>query len=269
MSTSPFIATILSEDPEVRGTALDALCAGLSAEELLQAAAELEAFRHSSTNLYERVRACFFLYAIYRFHVPLRSGLNASGSIPYNGYVNLLERRFEEAIELFIAAQEQQGPSDGLSSALASAYHALAFQTLADQVRSSVRQVRGNQWMFRVGHPGDQPLRVRAELSSPLSSGLPAPILKESTPVRMDMTHSGWSDIIFLGMDYPEGSRVLNVSVEAYFRVIEEPVVRLTSVDLGVSADVTDLAELFDFARDYLGLLKGALIASGLVPPGI
>jgi hypothetical protein len=284
MSISRFIETILSDDPHVRSTSLDALCAGLSAEDLILAAAELEAFRHQRTNLYERVRACFFLYAIYRFHVPQRSGLNAAGSIPYHGYVHLLERRFEEAIELFIAAQQEQGPSDGLCSALASAYHALAFQTLADQVRSSVRQVRGNQWMFRVGHPGDQPLRVLPELSAPLASGQPAPILKESTPVRMDMTHSGWSDIFFLGMDYPEGARVLNVSidlavrgrdaqprppVEAYFRVIEEPVVRLTSVDLGVSADVTDLAELFDFARDYLGLLKGALIASGLVPPGI
>ena len=59
----------------------------------------------------------------------------------------------------------------------------------------------------------------------------------------MDLTHSAWSDIFFLGMDYPEGARVLNVSidlavrgaatpaprppVEAYFRVIDEPVLRL------------------------------------------
>ena len=30
----------------------------------------------------------------------------------------------------------------------------------------------------------------------------------------MDLTHSGWSDIFFLGMDFPEGARVLNVSVD-------------------------------------------------------
>ena len=30
----------------------------------------------------------------------------------------------------------------------------------------------------------------------------------------MDLTHSAWSDIFFLGMDYPEGARVLNVSVD-------------------------------------------------------
>src|SRR6185436_16507432 len=98
-------------------------------------------------------------------------------------------------------------------SALAAAYHRLAFQTLADQVRRSVRSVRGNQWMFRMGHPQDQPLRIRRELlrrNATEESGYP--ILCERTPVRMDLSHSGWSDIFFLGMDFPEGARVLNVS---------------------------------------------------------
>ena len=67
----------------------------------------------------------------------------------------------------------------------------------------------------------------------------------------MDLTHCGWSDIFFLGMDFPEGARVLNISVdlavhgrdsairppvEAYLRVIDEPVIRLASVDLEASA---------------------------------
>ena len=42
--------------------------------------------------------------------------------------------------------------------------------------------------------------------------------------------------------------------------------VRLVSVDLDAKADITNLAEVFDFARDYCGLLKAALIAAGLVP---
>jgi hypothetical protein len=147
-----------------------------------------------------------------------------------------------------------------------------------------VRSVRGNQWMFRVGHPADQPLRIRPELVHRSSPDAPYPILREATPVRMDLSHSAWSDIFFLGMDYPEGARVLNVSidlgvrgrdtgprppVEAYFRVIDEPVLRLVSVDLGATADITHLAEVFDYARDYLGLLKAAVIAAGLAPPGI
>ena len=64
-------------------------------------------------------------------------------------------------------------------------------------------------------------------------------------------------------------TRLPKPPVEAYFRVIDEPVLRLTSVDLGASADVTSIAEVFDFARDYLGLLKAAVIASGIVPPGM
>src|SRR5207248_4693578 len=52
-------------------------------------------------------------------------------------------------------------------------------------------------------------------------------------------------------------------------RVIDEPVLRLASVDLGAKADITSLPEVFDFAKDYLGLLKAAIIAAGIVPPGI
>src|SRR5205814_9491580 len=34
-------------------------------------------------------------------------------------------------------------------------------------------------------------------------------------------------------------------------------------------AAISSLGEVFDFAKDYLGLLKAAVIASGIVPPGI
>ncbi|MDQ3258643.1 MAG: UTP--glucose-1-phosphate uridylyltransferase [Acidobacteriota bacterium] len=284
--TLRLIDIITATDEQVRNRPLDALCRSASLAELLEECASLEAFRHTSDNLYERVRACFFLFAIHRFHIPTRSKLAAGRRIPFIGYVHLLERRFEKAIELFLQTQAVEGANDALSSALAAAYHRLAFQTLADQVRRSVRLLRGNQWMFRTGHPHDQPLRVRPELQREHGSAeAPFPVLKEATPVRMDLTHSAWSDIFFLGMDFPEGARVLNVSIdlavqgsdqatprppiEAYFRVIDEPVLRLTSVDLATTADITDLSEVFDFARDYLGLLKAALIASGLVPPGI
>ena len=283
MTPTLLIEIITSDDPAVRDRSLDAYCRNATTAELQAQCAALETFRHTSDNLYERVRACFFLYAIHRFHLPAKPGYPIDGRIPFDGYLHLLERRFEEAIALFLKQQAEQGPSDALSSALASAYHRVAFQTLADQVRRSVRSVRGNQWMFRVGHPGDQPLRIRPELLERDAHGA-FPILRETTPVRMDLTHSAWSDIFFLGMDYPECARVLNVSidlavqgrdsaprppVEAYFRILDEPVLRLTSVDLATTADITELSEVFDFARDYLGLLKAALIASGLVPPGI
>ena len=280
---SRLIKIITATDPAVRNQSLDAACTKLSFDELLTECAALEIFRRQSENLYERVRALFFLYAIHRFHIPRFAELNRRGLVPFAGYEHLLQRRFEEAVHDFLALQQREGPSDAISSALAAAYHRLAFQTLADQVRRSVRSVRGNQWMFRMGHPSDQPLRLRPELLKPAADGS-YPVLRERTPVRMDLTHSAWSDIFFLGMDFPEGARVLNVSVdlgvhgrdaaprppvEAWLRVIEEPVLRLTSVDLGATADVTELSEVFDFAKDYLGLIKAAVIASGLVPPGI
>jgi hypothetical protein len=275
---------ITSPDPAVRNQSLDALCREASLKDLLSNCSELDTFRRRRENLYERVRALFFLYAICRFHLPTKPDLTPAGLVPFKGYEHLLNRRFEEAIDSFLAVQQSEGPSDAVASALAVAYHRLAFQTLADQVRRSVRSVRGNQWMFRMGHPADQPLRIRPELLRPHPGDGAYPILRERTPVRMDLTHCGWSDIFFLGMDFPEGAKVLNVSidlgvhgrdaaprppVEAYLRVIEEPLLRLVSVDLGCMADLTSLAEVFDFAKDYLGLLKAAVIASGIVPPGV
>ena len=83
-------------------------------------------------------------------------------------------------------------------------------------------------------------------------------------------------------MDYPEGARVINISVdlgifghdteikppiESYLRIIDEPIIRITSLDLSDSKDISDLADLFNFGNDYLGLLKAAIIASGFIPP--
>ncbi len=276
-------AIITATEPDVRNRALDAFCRQATTEQLLAEAAELEGRRHFSENLYERVRALLFLYAIHRFHLPVRPEMVGRALIPFAGYDKLLRRRYEEAIGVFLTAWIAEGPSDGLSSALAAAYRGLAFQTLADQVRRSVRSVRGNQWMFRTGHPADYALRIRKELLQ-RDAAEPFPILHEATPVRMDLSHSGWSDIFFLGMDLPEWARVLNVSidlvvsgtdaspkppVEAYLRLIDRPVIRLVSVDLDASAEIENLQELFDFGRDYLGLLKAAVISSGLVPPGL
>jgi len=275
---------IITSSGDERNASLDSICQSANLSELLEECSALDEFRRNCDNLYQRVRALFFLYSIHRFHVPRLVASTSSAQIPFKGYQDLLERRFEEAISTFITAQKQLGSSGSISSALAAGYKALGFQTLADQVRRSVRSVRGNQWMFRIGHAYDYPLRIRAEL---LAASPSFPILCEATPVRMDFTHSGWSDIFFLGMDFPEGARVLNASidlavcgdkpgsakpkppVQAWFRVIDEPVIRMTSIDLATSADVSSIAEVFDFPRDYLGLLKAGIIASGIIPPGI
>jgi len=280
------VEIIQSDVPAIRNAALDEYCAGLSIRELLQACQALEHMRKTSDNLYERVRALFFLHAIHRYYLPLQGDFNRKGKIPFIGFEHLLQRRFEESIEVFLGQQEIHGSNEALSSALAEAYRKLAFQTLADQVKQSVRSTFGNQWMFRTGHPEDHPLRVRTPLLEKDPNYMLYPIVHECTPVRMDISHSGWSDIFFLGMDYPEGANVCNISIdlsiwdsavaadprppiETYFRVIDEPVIRLTSIDLDTSTTITELSDIFDFAKDYLGLLKAALIASGLIPAGM
>ncbi len=76
---SLLVDTITSSDPSIRNRPLDELCSGLSLQQLLAECAALEEFRHRSGNLYERVRALFFLYAVHRFHVPGASG----GAFPW------------------------------------------------------------------------------------------------------------------------------------------------------------------------------------------
>ena len=284
---STLVGIITAADEDTRNRSLEQFARFASAETLQRECAALDRLRRENENLYERVRALFFLHSIHRFYLPSKPDIPARGVIPFQGYEELLNRRFEEAIETFLRHQSQAGPSEALSSGLAAAYKQLGFQTLADQVRRSVRSLAGNQWMFRVGHPSDHPLRIDKRLLRPLENGL-FPLVRETTPVRMDLTHSGWSDIFFLGMDFPEGARVLNISidlsvvgadqrqsqapqppVEGYFRVIDRPILRLVSVDLQASTEITTFAEVFDFARDHLGLLKAALIAAGIVPPGM
>ena len=275
---------IVSDDEDVRHGSLDAVCVAASLVDLEEACRALHRFWRATENLYHRVRALLFLAAIHRYYLPRRLDEAAQSPIPFASYEHLLQRRFVEAIEGLLQQQAASGQSIGLSSALSCAYHELAFQTLADQVRRSVRTVRGNRWMFRTGHPADHPLRILDQLRRRLAPHPVFPVLAESTAVRMDFSHSGWSDIFFLGMDFPEGARVMNASInlavrgrdevprppiECFLRVIDRPVLRLVSVDLKSMAEISSIAEVFDFARDYLGLLKAAVIASGIVPPGM
>ena len=276
-----FIETITTSNPELRDRSFHSLCVGISSTELLQLLEELEGFRSRSTNLYESVRASLFLYEAFRFILEKSTDIPDTGHISYDGYTDLMERRFEQAIEKFYALVKSEGINANLASGLAEGYHHLTFQLLSNQVRKSVRSSQGNRWMFRIGHAEELPIRIHKKLLERTAGEALYPILQEETSVRMDLTHSGWSDIFFLGMDYPQGARVINVSVNlgvfgrdkeirppiaAFVRVIDEPLIRLTSVDLNASKDILDLDDLFNFGNDYLSLLKAGFIASGIIP---
>ena len=118
-----------------------------------------------------------------------------------------------------------------IASALAKTYYNYAFALLSKQVQYSVRDYEHdtNPWMFcsnststsnntntnnnRLFLLKDYPLKIHPRLLN-LSNNKNSRIrylLKESTPVRMDFTHCGWSDIFFLNMDYPECGKVFCV----------------------------------------------------------
>ncbi|MBN1902464.1 UTP--glucose-1-phosphate uridylyltransferase [Candidatus Sumerlaeota bacterium] len=276
------IQTITSDKPEQKDRSFFALCREISPGDLFGACEELEVFRKQTDNLYYKVRATLFLYAACRFFLMESDIFPSAGEIPIQGHEDMLFRRFDLAISCFRRVMKEKGANSTLLSALAECYHHLSFQTLTNQVRRSVRACSGNQWMFRVGHAEDHPVRIRRELLERREGSLLYPILSEATPVRLDLSHSGWSDIFFLGMDFPEGARVLNISVDlgvygrdtrvkppvcAFVRVIPEPLLRVTSIDLKTTKDITDLKDLFNFGNDYLGLLKAGMIASGVIPP--
>ena len=277
------IATITRPEPEIRDRSLHSLIEDATTAEIVAACGDLERFRQRSENLYERVRASIFLHALYRYAIQDAADVPPTGKIPFDGFGDLMERRYEQALAAFHDQIDGPLPDGAIASALAMAYERITYQTLADQVRRSVRSCKGNRWMFRVGHPDEHPIRINPRLLERAPGGL-FPILVERTPVRLDLSHSAWSDIFFLGMDYPEGARVLNISVdlgvygrdssprppiESRVRVIAEPILRLTSIDLNACKDVTTLDELFNFGNDYLGLVKAGIIASGLIPPSL
>lgn len=277
------IETITSNDDAIRNRTEAELLSGHSKEEYLRMAEGLEFFRQQADNLYHRVRACLFIHAIYRYHLIDRNDVKKVGEIPYDGIRHMLQREYTIAIEIFRASMMSQGCSEALLSALAEAYYNLAFKYLLDQVRQSVRTTPANAWMFAKKSVRSYPLRVPdVYLKKDAATNL-YPVGRDVSPVRADPCHAGWSDIFFLGMDFPEGARVVNMSVdltvdtdenaepippvECYCRVIDEPVIRLVSIDLECQKDVSTIEELFNFGNDHLSLLKAGVIASGAIPP--
>jgi len=93
-------------------------------------------------------------------------------------------------------------------------------------------------------------------------------------PARLDVG-GGWTDTPPYSLEY--GGCVVNAAVnlngqppiQAYARVIDEPVVRISSIDLGARLEVTCFDELLDYreATSNFALAKAALALSCLSPP--
>lgn len=126
-----------------------------------------------------------------------------------------------------------------------------AFDAIADAVR---RQI----------HLPNQPTPARL---------VPGQMVVATSPVRVDLA-GGWSDTPPICNEL--GGTVLNAAVslserqplQAVAQLSEEPVIRITSIDLGKSVEFTRTEDLLNYAdpRDWSALPKAALVLAGLVP---
>jgi fucokinase len=92
-------------------------------------------------------------------------------------------------------------------------------------------------------------------------------------PARLD-TGGGWTDTPPYSLEF--GGCVVNTAVnlngqppiQAYARIIDEPVIRLASIDLGLRIQISDMGDLLDYctADSPFGLAKAAIAISGFAP---
>jgi fucokinase len=92
-------------------------------------------------------------------------------------------------------------------------------------------------------------------------------------PARMDLG-GGWTDTPPYALEH--GGCVINAAVNlngqppihVYARVVDEPVIRITSIDHGLRTTIKDLNNLGDYrkATSKFGLAKAALVLSGFSP---
>jgi galactokinase/mevalonate kinase-like predicted kinase len=277
--SNELIETIVSEDETCRHRPINILLQDKNRNDLLRLAEELERFRTSTENLYHKVRASLFLFVIYRFYLQKNSEVLQHGKIPFEGVRASFERDFEKAIEIYLSSGNY---NSAVFSAIADSYYKVSFKYLLDQVKLSISHRSENYHLYNITNLDDYPFSVPEEVTIPDDETDLYPVGMDASPVRLDPSHSEWSDIFFLGMDFPEGARVINLSVnlsvhgsgnpvlppcECYCRFIDDAVIRLISVDLKASKEINSLQELFNFGNDYLSLLKAGVVASGIIPP--
>ena len=62
------------------------------------------------------MRRSIFLHAIHRYALQEAVDLPVNGLIPYEGFEDLLERRYEQAIAAFLLAEKKEGANSGIAT---------------------------------------------------------------------------------------------------------------------------------------------------------
>jgi len=193
---------IEAEAPETRDLAIARWCAGRSTAELLRACGKLELYRRRQTNLYCRVRPCSFSrrsIAIICRRGPISRAPAACPTPDSAGCSSGASKRRSPG---FCAPRRRRAPTKPSPA------------PSPPLPRARLPNPRRSGAAHRPGHAGqrvDIPPRPSAGPAAARATRLlragggttPHPVLRERTPVRMDLTHCGWSDIFFLGMDFP------------------------------------------------------------------
>jgi fucokinase len=142
-------------------------------------------------------------------------------------------------------------------------------------------RVRVSQWSDRMREAAFEGLE-RAIVASGLEEGAsPRSVLRSDeivwarAPARLDIG-GGWTDTPPYSLEW--GGCVTNAAIDlngqppiqAYVRVIDEPVIRIGSIDLGVRIEVNQFEDLMDYrqATGSFALAKAAIVLSGLSPHG-
>ncbi len=142
-----------------------------------------------------------------------------------------------------------------------------------------VRRVAMAQWCRRLQEAAFEGLERAIVASGNEGDATPQSVLRSDeivwarAPARLDMG-GGWTDTPPYALEW--GGCVTNAAVDlngqppiqAYVRVIDEPVIRIGSIDLGVRIEVRRFEELMDYrqATGSFALAKAAIALSGLAP---
>jgi galactokinase/mevalonate kinase-like predicted kinase len=134
------------------------------------------------------------------------------------------------------------------------------------------------QWAGRAQEVAFEALE-RAIVGSGAASSVPRNALRSDeivwarAPARLDFG-GGWTDTPPYALEW--GGCVINAAIDlngqppiqAYVRVIDEPVIRIGSIDLGVRIEIRKFEDLLDYrkATGSFALAKAALVLSGLSP---
>ncbi len=136
-----------------------------------------------------------------------------------------------------------------------------------------------SQWCRRLQQAAFEHLEQAIVASGAEEGPAPHSVLRSDeivwarAPARLDLG-GGWTDTPPYSLEW--GGCVTNAAVDlngqppiqAYVRVIDEPVIRLGSIDLGVGIEIRKFEDLLDYrqATGSFALAKAALALSGLAP---